>query len=119
MILAQGTENGLNWSLDAKGMNIYIRVIQDNTNKEFVKKCKCQFEPTWRYDISDVNAVNKILDDMIKEILSLNYQEYSHFFKWEMNWGLTKYKYNIIMKYEININIKLNIIKERLYDKTN
>jgi hypothetical protein len=50
-------------------MNIYIRVIQDNTNKEFVKKCECQFEPTWRYDISDVSAVNKILDDMIEEIL--------------------------------------------------
>ena len=45
MILAQGTENGLSWSLDAKGMNIYIRVIQDNTNKEFVKKYECQFEP--------------------------------------------------------------------------
>ena len=45
MILAKGKENGLNWSLDAKGMNIYIRVIQDNTNKEFVKKYECQFEP--------------------------------------------------------------------------
>ena len=70
MILAEGKENGLNWSLDAKGMNIYIRVIQDNTNKEFVKKYECQFEPTWGYDISDVSAVNKILDDMIEEILS-------------------------------------------------
>jgi hypothetical protein len=38
MILAQSTENGLSWSLDAKGMNIYIRVIQDSTKKEFVKK---------------------------------------------------------------------------------
>ena len=80
MILAKGKENGLNWSLDAKGMNIYIRVIQDNTNKEFVKKYKCRFEPTWGYEVSDVSAVNKILDDMIEEILSLNHQEYSHFF---------------------------------------
>jgi len=70
MILAQGTENGLNWSLDAKGMNIYIRVVQNSTKKEFVKKYECQFEPTWGYDISDVSAVNKILDDMIEEILS-------------------------------------------------
>lgn len=37
MILAQGTENGLNWSLDAKGMNIYIRVVQDNTKKNLLK----------------------------------------------------------------------------------
>ena len=70
MILAQGTENGLNWWLDAKGMNIYIRVVQNSTKKEFIKKYKCQFEPTWGYDISDVSAVNKILDDMIEEILS-------------------------------------------------
>jgi len=28
----------LNWSLDAKGMNIYIRVVQNSTKKEFVKK---------------------------------------------------------------------------------
>lgn len=70
MILAQGAENGLSWVLDAKGMNIYIRIIQDSTKKEFVKKYECQFEPTWRYDISDVSAVNKILDDMIEEILS-------------------------------------------------
>jgi len=27
MILAQGAENGLSWVLDAKGMNIYIRII--------------------------------------------------------------------------------------------
>ena len=33
MILVQGKENGLSWSLDAKGMNIYIRVVQDNTKK--------------------------------------------------------------------------------------
>jgi hypothetical protein len=38
--------------------------------KEFVKKYECQFEPTWGYDVSDVSAVNKILDDMIEEILS-------------------------------------------------
>ena len=69
MILAKGKENGLNWSLDAKSMNIYIRVVQDDTKKEFVKKYKCQFEPTWGYDIADVNAVNEMLDDMIKEIL--------------------------------------------------
>jgi hypothetical protein len=31
---------------------------------------ECQFEPTWGYDVSDVSAVNKILDDMIEEILS-------------------------------------------------
>ena len=70
MILAQGTENGLNWLLDAKGMDIYIRVVQNDTKKEFVHKYECQFEPTWGYDISDVSAVNKILDDMIEEILS-------------------------------------------------
>ena len=70
MILAQGTENGLSWTLDAKGRNIYIRIVQDGTKKEFIKKYKCQFEPTWGYDISDVSAVNKILDDMIEEILS-------------------------------------------------
>ena len=29
---------------------------------------------------------------MAENCLSLNHQEYSHFFKWEMNWGLTKYK---------------------------
>ena len=69
MILAQGTENGLSWSLDAKGRNIYIRIVQDGTKKEFIKKYECQFEPTWGYDISDVSAVNKILDDMIEEIL--------------------------------------------------
>ena len=38
MILAQGTENGLNWSLDAKDMNIYIRVVQDNTKKKNLLK---------------------------------------------------------------------------------
>jgi len=30
-----------------------------------------------------------------KQDLYLNHQEYSYFFKCEMNWGLTKYKYNI------------------------
>jgi site-specific DNA-methyltransferase (adenine-specific) len=43
-------------------------------------------------------------------ILSLNYQEYSHFFKWEMNWGLTKYKYKIIGGYMYQINNILNTI---------
>ena len=70
MILAQGAENGLSWSLDAKDRNIHIRIIQDDTKKEFIKKYECQFEPTWGYDISDVSAVNKMLDDMIEEILS-------------------------------------------------
>lgn len=59
-------------------MNIYIRVIQDSTKKEFIKKYECQFEPTWGYDISDVNAVNKILDDMIEEILSKGCLSYGY-----------------------------------------
>ena len=68
MVLAEGSKNGLSWSLDAKGMCIYIKVVQDSTNKEFIKKYQCQYEPTWGYDVFDVNEVNKILDEMIEEI---------------------------------------------------
>lgn len=68
MVLAKGNENGLSWSLDAKGMCIYIKVVQDSTNKEFVKKYKCQYEPTWGYENFDINEAKKILNEIIKEI---------------------------------------------------
>jgi hypothetical protein len=48
---------------------LYSCCSREYKKRNLLKKYECQFEPTWGYDVSDVSAVNKILDDMIEEIL--------------------------------------------------
>lgn len=67
--LIKGIENNISYSVDTDKNNlISITVTNIKTNITKTKTYQCCWEPIFGYDAKDVEMVNEILDNLIKEL---------------------------------------------------
>lgn len=61
-----GNERGVTWTVDTKKVNPVTITVKSDKGEETCMY-NCQYEPIFGYDVSDVNDIENLLDELINK----------------------------------------------------